>query len=173
MMRDTHGTVLADLGVPVHAIQARLGHTSAATTMQFYIHAGAAADRNAADAIHRALIAAGSSQVAPLDERDERDVTSRRENAKNIALRGCGARHDRGPGRDRTWSRCLRSGSLVKTQLFRTRWTNLRLFSAWLYSLRLEIRILLRNINNALAASSSVCAPKTSRRSGGLISYTV
>lgn len=72
--RHTHGTLLADANVPVHAIQARMGHGSVATTMHFYVHATAAADRNAALTLGDVL---GSRLVA---ERNEQGTAPRTPN---------------------------------------------------------------------------------------------
>jgi len=100
--RHTHGSVLADAGVPVHAIQARLGHASAATTMQFYVHAGAAADRNAAQIMHQVLQSIGSNLVAELPAHDAQRDTTRRRNPATTPPHAPRARRESGPGRDRT-----------------------------------------------------------------------
>jgi integrase len=100
--RHTHGSVLADAGVPVHAIQARLGHASAATTMQFYVHAGAAADRNAAQIMHQVLQSVGSNLVAELPAHDAQRDTTRPRNPATTPPHAPRARRDSGPGRDRT-----------------------------------------------------------------------
>lgn len=100
--RHTHGTVLADAGVPVHAIQARLGHASAATTMQFYVHAGAAADRNAANVMHQVLRSVGSDLVAERRETRAHDDSARRRNPAATPTDAHDERDTSGPGRDRT-----------------------------------------------------------------------
>lgn len=100
--RHTHGTVLADAGVPVHAIQARLGHASAATTMQFYVHAGAAADRNAALVFDQVLRSVGSNLVAERRETRTRRDSSQRRNPATTPTDERDERGASGPGRDRT-----------------------------------------------------------------------
>lgn len=100
--RHTHGTHLADLGVPVHAIQARLGHASAATTMQFYVHAGAAADRNAAHLVGNALAQLGSNLVAELPAHGTQHDTAQPRNPATTPPRARRTRRASGPGRDRT-----------------------------------------------------------------------
>jgi integrase len=107
--RHTHGTHLADLGVPVHAIQARLGHASAATTMQFYVHPGAAADRNAAHLVGDALAQLGSNLVIKRHKHDVAQPTQQPANRANSTLRKRGTRRDSGPGRDRTYDQGIMS----------------------------------------------------------------
>jgi len=100
--RHTHGTVLADAGVPVHAISARLGHASVHTTTQFYVHAGAAADRSAALVFDQVLRSVGSNLVAERREtRAHRDGVRPR-NPATTPLSEHDARDESGPGRDRT-----------------------------------------------------------------------
>jgi integrase len=80
--RHTHGTVLADAGVPVHAISARMGHASVATTMHFYVHAGEAADRRAALTMAEVLQASvGSNLVAERRETGAHGDGAQRRNA--------------------------------------------------------------------------------------------
>ena len=96
--RHTHGTVLADAGVPVHAISARMGHASVATTMHFYVHAGAAADRRAALTFADLLQSTvGSKLVAELPETDERKRATQQRNDATTPL---GERNERETGGD-------------------------------------------------------------------------
>lgn len=100
--RHTHGTTLADAGVPVHAIQARLGHGSVATTMQFYVHANATADLNAALTLTDVLGPVGSNLVIKHPKRDAQTRTPRPANRGKSTHRKRDTRDDSGPGRDRT-----------------------------------------------------------------------
>jgi len=96
--RRTHGTVLADAGVPMHAISARMGHASVATTMHFYVHAGAAADRRAALTFADLLQSTvGSKLVAELPETDERKRATQQRNDATTPL---GERNERETGGD-------------------------------------------------------------------------
>jgi integrase len=53
-LRHYHGTMLADLGVPMPSVQQRLGHRDLQTT-GIYAHGRRATDRAAADLIARHL----------------------------------------------------------------------------------------------------------------------
>jgi len=108
--RHTHGTVLADAGVPVHAISARMGHASVATTMQFYVHAGAAADRRAALTFADLLQSTvGSNLVAELPETDERKRATQQRNDATTPLSERDEHDAGGPGRDRTYDQGIMS----------------------------------------------------------------
>jgi len=54
-LRHCHACLLLDQGVPVKVVSERLGHSTIAMTMDVYAHVLPAQDRNAADAIARAL----------------------------------------------------------------------------------------------------------------------
>ena len=100
--RHTHGTVLADAGVPVHAISARLGHASVATTMHFYVHAGAEADRRAALTFDEVVRASGNNVVTTPGERRTATNTPTPQNPATTPLHEHDERDAGGPGRDRT-----------------------------------------------------------------------
>lgn len=100
--RHTHGTMLADAGVPVHAISARLGHASVATTMQFYVHAGAAADRRAALTFDELVRSVGSNLVARLPKQGTATPTPQVSDPTTTPLCERDEHDTSGPGRDRT-----------------------------------------------------------------------
>jgi integrase len=109
--RHTHGTLLADAGVPVHAISARLGHASVATTMHFYVHAGTAADRNAADVMQRVLQSSvGSNLVAERRETGAHGDGAQRRNPATTPLGEREKHGGGGPGRDRTYDQGIMRG---------------------------------------------------------------
>ena len=107
--RHTHGTVLADQGVPIHAISARLGHASVATTMHFYVHAGAAADRRAALTFDEVVRASGNNVVTTPGERRTTTNTPTPQNPATTPLHEHDERDAGGPGRDRTYDQGIMS----------------------------------------------------------------
>jgi len=54
-LRHCHACLLLDQGVPIKVVAERLGHARTSTTMEIYTHVFPAQDREAADAIERAL----------------------------------------------------------------------------------------------------------------------
>ena len=107
--RHTHGTVLADAGVPVHAISARLGHASVATTMHFYVHAGAEADRRAALTFDEVVRASGNNVVTTPCERRTATNTQQASDPATTPLGEHDEHADGGPGRDRTYDQGIMS----------------------------------------------------------------
>ena len=54
-LRHTHATLLLRLGVPVHLVSRRLGHTSIQVTLRFYAHVMPGDDRQVGEAIGKLL----------------------------------------------------------------------------------------------------------------------
>ena len=54
-LRHTHASMLIAAGLPITVVSKRLGHASPAVTLSIYAHQFSGDDRQAADAIDRAL----------------------------------------------------------------------------------------------------------------------
>ena len=72
-LRHTHATMLLAAGVPVHVVQARLGHESIQTTVDIYGHVLAPSDVEASAALDELLVAGSCGQnVGDFDQEQTR-----------------------------------------------------------------------------------------------------